>query len=184
MLFMNLFNLFDYLFTSFFMNLPHPWILNTLFSFFSAKGIYIVIWLGIFLYIVIFEEKRNKTFIIYFFASFIIAFLSVAMIKNITSRPRPFAANFQPIPINYPTDYSFPSGHATISFASATLLSVFDKKRKKYFYLIAVLIAFSRVYLGYHYVSDVIVGSLLGWLISSIVLLKLKRKNEEIKTTT
>ncbi len=175
---------FDRFLTFFFIQSPHPLILELLFSFFSAQGVYIMIWFSIFLYLIFFEEKKQKTFIIYFLASLIIAFLSVTIIKNLTKRPRPFSANYnqlQPITTNYSKDYSFPSGHATISFSVATILSAFNKKRRKYFYSIAVLIAFSRIYLGYHYVTDVIVGSLLGWLISWTLSLKLKMKNTTVK---
>lgn len=171
----------DQTLTFFIIIAPHPWIFSLLFHFFSAQGIYIIIWFGIFLYRVFFEEKKRKLFVISFLTSLVITALSVALIKNITARPRPLTShpsNFLQlgaIPADYPTDYSFPSGHAAISFASAGILSAFDKKRRVYFYLIASLIAFSRVYLGYHYVSDIVAGALLGWLISfSLMSLRVK----------
>ncbi len=66
-----------------------------------------------------------------------------------------------------PSSYSMPSGHAISSFAFA--LPLFSLTRgyiattwRLYPLLLASLIAFSRIYLGVHYPSDVVVGSLLG----------------------
>lgn len=150
--------------------LPHNFILNSFFGFFAVKGVNILIWTVLFLYLVFIEEKKDKRFIFYFIVSLLISSLLVFTMKNVIKRPRPFSSitNYQLL--NYPSDYSFPSGHAAISFAAAAILSFFDKKRKKYFYLIAVIIAFSRVYLGCHYVSDVLAGIFLGWLISSLLI--------------
>lgn len=56
---------------------------------------------------------------------------------------------------------SFPSGHSSNSFASAIVLSA-GLGFGYVFVPLAVLIAFSRIYLGRHYLSDVIVGSFVG----------------------
>jgi undecaprenyl-diphosphatase len=56
---------------------------------------------------------------------------------------------------------SFPSGHATLAFAYASMLaSIYGRKR--YFYSYALLVAFSRLYLGQHYPSDLVFGAALG----------------------
>lgn len=171
----------DRFLTNLIFNLPHPFILTSFFGFFAAKGVTLVIWLAIFVYLIFFEEKRDQRFIIYFILALTLSTLAYVSLKQISKRPRPLAANltnltnsdqFQLTPTDYPTDYAFPSGHATLSFAAAAILSAFDKKRKKYFYLIASLIVLSRVYLGYHYVFDVIVGALLGWFIARLVLIE------------
>lgn len=65
-------------------------------------------------------------------------------------------------------EYAFPSGHATMAFAAAYVLS---RKRLTYsgwFYLLAGVIAFTRVYLGKHYPFDVIAGAFLGTMIGWI----------------
>ena len=63
-----------------------------------------------------------------------------------------------------PTDYSFPSGHATVIFAAMTLLFFVTKDRKaKVVYLVfASLVGLSRFFLGLHRIEDVIVGALIG----------------------
>jgi len=171
--------------TNFLFQLPHNFILNSFFGFFSIKDMSFLIWVLIFFYFVVIEEKKHKEFIIFFILSLIIStFLANIVIKNIVHRPRPFhqvqslklkvksykIPNYELLITNYPNDFSFPSGHATFAFTAATILAYYDKKRKKIFYLIAVLIAFSRVYLGYHYFFDVILGAFLGWLIAKVIL--------------
>lgn len=163
----------DLFLTNFIFHLPHNLILDYFFGFFSIKGVSFLIWVVIFLYLVFIEEKKHQGFIIFFLTSLSISyFLANVLIKNIVRRPRPIyqIKNLKFKIKNYPKDFSFPSGHATLSFALATILAYFDKKRKKLFYLIAGLIAFSRVYLGYHYFFDVVGGGVLGWFISWITL--------------
>lgn len=60
------------------------------------------------------------------------------------------------------TDFSFPSGHATIAWAMAVVLSRKEPKWRWLFYTLAFLISFSRIYLGKHYPLDVVAGALLG----------------------
>jgi membrane-associated phospholipid phosphatase len=61
--------------------------------------------------------------------------------------------------------YSFPSGHATSVFTAAVIVSLFFLEKKWIAILcfaIAVLTAYSRVYLGEHFVMDVWMGSFIG----------------------
>lgn len=188
----------DQLITKNILNSPHPFLFNQFFDFFSITGWWFFVWGLIFFYLFFIEEKKHKEFIFFFFLSIILSsFLTNVVLKNLFQRPRPYHKNssfrlitsksnhsnfnqiqpvstnfnqFPPLSTNYPSDYSFPSGHATLSFSAATILSFFDKKRRKIFYLIAALIAFSRVYLGYHYFFDIVAGSLIGWFLSKIVL--------------
>jgi len=63
-----------------------------------------------------------------------------------------------------PKDASFPSGHSTASFALATSLAMYWPAFTIIGMGTASLVAISRIYLGYHYPSDVIVGTALGIL--------------------
>ncbi len=67
--------------------------------------------------------------------------------------------------IAVPQDYSFPSGHTMASFAAATVLWHWNRKAGLATYLLAGMIAFSRLYLFVHFPSDVLAGALLGCLV-------------------
>ena len=66
--------------------------------------------------------------------------------------------------------YSFPSNHAANSFVFATVLSYFYDRNRTFLYILASTIAFSRVYVGVHYPLDIIIGSIIGYIISWIFL--------------
>lgn len=87
-------------------------------------------------------------------------------------RMRPYDAGFTHLLISPSADYSFPSDHATASFAIAAgfLLHGF-RRRGLGFLAAALLIAFSRVYIGTHYVSDVMGGAATGILAAALVRL-------------
>lgn len=63
-----------------------------------------------------------------------------------------------------PIGYSFPSGHATVIFAFASVFSSESRKKKFYLaaFILAVLVALSRVFLNYHTYVDILVGALIG----------------------
>lgn len=153
--------------------LPHNQFFNLFFSFFSLQGLTIFLWITIFILVIILEERKNpgisyrdKKFIIYFLISFLTtAFIVNFVAKNFIQRPRPMITNS-----TCPSDFSFPSGHSSLSFAAAAIISAFDKKRKKLYYFVATLIAFSRIYLGCHYFFDVFFGAIIGYLIAKLTL--------------
>ena len=64
------------------------------------------------------------------------------------------------------TDLSFPSGHATLSFAMAAALSYAFPRGKPLFIAVAFLTALSRVVQEAHFCSDVLFGAALGWTVS------------------
>lgn len=73
-------------------------------------------------------------------------------------------------------NFSFPSSHAMIAFCAIPILSEQFPKLKNFWIIFAVLVAFSRVYFGLHFVSDIIVGGVIGYLIGVIVI-KLEKDN-------
>jgi undecaprenyl-diphosphatase len=152
--------------------IPHNGFFNTFFSFFSLKGYSIFIWILIVGLLLIFEAKRDKKhhFIAYFLTTFITtAFLVSYPLKTIFHRIRPIQNVLYSLSA-CPKDFSFPSGHAATAFAAASFLAFHDKKRKWVYYLVAVLISFSRIYLECHYLVDVISGAIVGLIITQGVL--------------
>jgi undecaprenyl-diphosphatase len=87
------------------------------------------------------------------------------ILKPLVARPRPFwLREGIELLVKAPTDYSFPSGHTSASFAAAGAL-FFQKTRGRVPALVlAFLIGFSRIYLFVHFPTDVLVGALLGSL--------------------
>ena len=61
-----------------------------------------------------------------------------------------------------PDQYSFPSGHTIASFAIATSVGLFYPFLMLVLFCCALLISFSRIMLGMHFLSDVVVGMLIG----------------------
>jgi undecaprenyl-diphosphatase len=94
----------------------------------------------------------------------------VLTIKRIIDRKRPYL-NLDNIQIiNEPLEsYSFPSGHTTASFSTAYLLSLCLPHFSLLFFSLAVLVAVSRIYLGLHYPSDILMGILTALIFSKLV---------------
>lgn len=90
-------------------------------------------------------------------------------VKNLVKRPRPFAVGeVTPARAHTATGYSFPSGHTQTIATWSTALAMYI--REKWMGILAgiaiVAVGFSRLFLGVHYPSDVIVGAVLGVLIA------------------
>lgn len=114
-----------------------------------------------FIMIAFFRQKRDFYFVIFIVFTFIFTDFISNILKNIIMRPRPFLEleiiNME----GKGYSYSMPSNHATNAFAMAFFLNKYIKKNYLFF-IIAGLIALSRVFIGVHYPSDIVVGSLIG----------------------
>lgn len=98
-------------------------------------------------------------------------FIGNLILKPIVRRIRPCGNDATvPLLIRRPKDYSFPSGHTMSSFAAAVVIFHASLVMGIAAYLVASLIAFSRLYLYVHYPSDIIVGIILGSAISTAVI--------------
>jgi undecaprenyl-diphosphatase len=92
-----------------------------------------------------------------------IAGLVVAALKELFDRARPPIADPTLDPIGViPASASFPSGHAATAFAAAVAVGLVHPRLRRPLLALAALVALSRVYLGVHYVLDVLAGTLLG----------------------
>jgi undecaprenyl-diphosphatase len=77
--------------------------------------------------------------------------------------------------VSLPSGSSFPSGHTATSFACATVLSFFVPRAAPAFYLLALAIGFSRIYVGVHWPLDVLGGIVLGVAVGLAVTALLRR---------
>jgi membrane-associated phospholipid phosphatase len=104
--------------------------------------------------------------------AFIASGLLVQVLKNTITAPRPkVLLQSLELPYQYFIDgitrignSSFPSGHTATFFALATLLAMQTKNRywQLFFLLVALLVGYSRIYLGQHFLQDVLMGSFIG----------------------
>ncbi len=130
----------------------------------SSLGDFGAIWIISALVLMLFPKyRKNGLYVLLaLLAGFIICNL---ILKPILARPRPcWIRPDVPLLIAIPHDFSFPSGHTVSSFAAAESLRYANKKFGYIAYVLAFLIAFSRLYLYVHFPSDVIVGALIGFL--------------------
>ena len=85
------------------------------------------------------------------------------VLKSLMWRPRPFDVLADAYLIAAkPTNSSFPSGHAASAVAGAIAASRVLPEARMLWMLLALLIAFSRIYVGVHFPLDVLVGTLVG----------------------
>ncbi|MBO4896934.1 MAG: phosphatase PAP2 family protein [Clostridia bacterium] len=92
------------------------------------------------------------------------------ILKPTIARIRPFDINTAiDLIVNPPRDFSFPSGHTVSSFLSVPILWKANRKFGIAALVLAILIAFSRLYLYVHYPSDVLGGAIIGLAIGLLV---------------
>ena len=148
-------------------------------SIFSGKMIWAPMYVTIVYILYSNLDKRTATL----FSVAII--LSIALADVTCARLlRPLAERLRPANLDNPISgmvhivdnyrggvYGFPSCHAANSFGLATILSLIVRRRMLavFIFLWATVNAYSRVYLGVHYIGDLLVGAIIGALIALVI---------------
>ena len=136
--------------------------------FMQIPGQLVIICLGALALIV--GNKYLKFTSLIFFSSFTVSRYAYKTIKEIVKRPRPFVdLNNVRLLLGPREGYSFPSGHATTSFCIATVIAMRYPKLRYPAFIAAILVALSRPYVGVHYPSDILAGSILGIFVGYIL---------------
>jgi undecaprenyl-diphosphatase len=128
--------------------------------FFADYLIYII---GIVLLILFFIKKNRLMVISTVVSVFLSRIIITEPLKRIINATRP---NGEPL--------SFPSGHAAIVFAIAMAIFYFNKKWGIVAFIVAILVGFSRIWIGVHYPIDILAGALVGILSGIVVHLLIK----------
>ncbi len=119
------------------------------------------------------SRQRNQRAVL---AAFTSTFLGNAVVKAMNLafyRPRPFAGHSVRLLFYYPSDSSFPSNAAFVGFSVATAVWLVNRKVGLVMYVLALLLALSRVCGGVHYPSDILGGMLIGIVAAYLVVRRL-----------
>lgn len=164
-------------------NFFHYWVgksvcLDSLFIFFAQDFIYIlaVLTLGIYLFFCRRQKLSGKFFL--GFGTFVLSYIVLLLIQYFYFRSRPFVVlKFNPLIDISVYNPSFPSFHAMLSFIFAFFILSFNKRWGIAFLFFATIISLARIFVGVHWLSDVLVGFAIVFISQAIIKKFLKNIN-------
>lgn len=145
-----------------------PW-LDWVMIFFSKCGNSGMMWIVITAFLLLYKPSRRIGVVCSISLLLSLLFCNL-FLKPLILRPRPFMLHSVELLIPPPAGASFPSGHASSSFAAATGLTAAGPKAAIPAYIVAIIISFSRLYLQVHFLGDVLAGAVLGILCGMLSL--------------
>ncbi|UUZ86338.1 undecaprenyl-diphosphatase [Paenibacillus sp. P26] len=128
---------------------------------FLAEDAEYLFYIGVIIYWFI-RTESNRRMIVQALTAACLGLAVSGLIGMVYYRDRPFVTHVVFQLIKHAANASFPSDHATGAFVIATTIWLFRKKDGLVWLILAACIAFSRVWTGVHYPSDVLAGALLG----------------------
>ncbi|GIU68574.1 MAG: phosphatase PAP2 family protein [Candidatus Pacearchaeota archaeon] len=148
-------------------------------SFFSS-----LIFIFIFLTALFIKEKRRK-FILPLWLTLAFNVILSFILKILIQRQRPFQLDLISIIGNLNDSYfvwnfSFPSFQSMLVFSVLPFLNMEFKNLRYIWIVFSFLVAFSRIYLGLHFLSDVFLGGVVGYFIGFFVLSYFKKRNFDL----
>ena len=148
--------------------LPHSSALDAAMSWISIAGTSAAIWLVLGTLAMLRPRHRAAAWRLY--VTMLLCFVTVDLVlKPLAARPRPVALHaYDPMrelpPL--PRTLSFPSGHTASAFGAAVALSRIWPQGRTAWWLMAMLMGYSRIYVGHHFPLDVAGGALVGILVA------------------
>ena len=139
----------------------------------TSKDFLTVIGILLIFYLAVFCGKKGRiAILVLIFAVGLSDSICAQIIKPWVGRIRPSHEfnEFINLLVSKGGKWSFPSNHAANSFAFATVLSYFFEQKTLALFVLACIIAFSRVYVGVHYPLDILCGAIIGYILSWMVL--------------
>ena len=144
-----------------------------------------------FFFLVLFYLNKNKapkkansdlfkSIGLYFLISQIVTGVVTQVIKHVVGRPRPNYSELDGSIVfsffNLSSEFhSFPSGHSSAIFAAAIVAGLFFSKIKYFFIFVASIVAFSRVVVGAHFLTDVLGGIVVAYIGTKITVMFFKK---------
>jgi undecaprenyl-diphosphatase len=134
----------------------------------SAKYLLVLFAVTLIIFYLTFQAKQQRIAILAGVSTLLA--LGIAQgIAFLDPRPRPYLTHIARLLIERTNDPSFPSDHATFCFAIATMIWLYHRRLGSVLLGLALLVGFSRIYVGTHYPTDVIGGAVLGIAVSLII---------------
>lgn len=166
-------------------------LVNTHHTSFTDELMYYITWIGegsvitiILLILLGAAPLRNWWFVITALLCNVLPTIITQVVKNTVGAPRPLKYFGDPAWVHMDPSWprlftdSFPSGHTTGAFSLFCLLSMLLPKRYRYvglaFFIIALSVAYSRLYLAAHFLVDVYAGSIIGGLSALLIFAVMK----------
>ena len=140
-----------------------------------------IFWLALALVLLVIPKTRKCGISIFAAMAFSYIIGNLGL-KPLVARPRPFTvATDVALIIDKPGEFSFPSGHTLHAFTAATAIFCYYRKPGVAAYVLAALIAFSRMYLFVHYPTDILAGAVLGILDALLISCLLNKYVSKMK---
>ena len=163
----------------------HISILNQVMPFITDADNWILPILFLILYLGFFKGKKGKIALcLLIIALSLNDSICAQILKPFFERVRPSHMSIEGLNllVSKGGKWSMPSNHASNMFSLAVILSYFYGRFKVILFFLATVIAISRVYVGVHYPGDVIIGALIGYIISwTVITLWVVIKMRELK---
>jgi len=148
------------------------------FFIFGANYLYLLAGVIILMWCIVAPRTARKRFFLFAMISLPITFGCIKIANHVYENPRPFVVdNFTPL-IPHEADNGFPSDHTALVAAGAMLLYFFNKRLSLALWAIAILVGFSRVYVGVHHPIDILASialAIVGGVISFYIIRRISQ---------